>query len=468
MAKRIFSSENYIIADKDDSSEFLYLPKGFAVFVKQANSYLITSNLNGSGGGVALTISDTDIVNWYDEAGTTAYTEATFLTFLKSETGFKSAGTSTALKTLTAGSNILIDDIDPENPIISATSTAASLTYTSVDVVDSPYSAPSWERIYGIHNDTGNVEVVLPPATINDVGKEIEFWVEHNPFNHPVLISANSGAMTINGQAAEGADWAKASIKSTHPSYLRVKARCVNVNKVYISEIDSVYSSLRYNVNFTSASSYSPYSYLQLSAIPTDFLTSNADWWFAVKVEKPMKNSSDGQVLFGSNNAFIAVRGNGTYFQTHSTSGYLQTISPNTIAEKGEWIIYQYDSATTYYTAWVNGIKVLNATSSGVTPPSTAPTNMWFGSEEGQAAAPSGYGYPINTCDISNISLGTGNLSDADAALFTSNTFATDELTLSGGTLTNQWQPAINDAITTATGAIDLVLVGDDISTSEL
>jgi hypothetical protein len=196
-------------------------------------------------------------------------------------------------------------------------------------------------------------------------------------------------------------------------------------------------------------------------------MTSNADWWFAVKIETPMTNDADGQVLFGSNNFFVAYRGNGTYFMTSSTSGYLQTISPNTIVEGGEWILYQHDSSADTFTAWVNGVKVLNATTSGATPPSTAPTDMWFGSEEGQALPPSGYGYPLQQCRISNISLGTGNLSDADAALFTAGTFRTSGLSLSGGSLTNEWTFG-SSAPVTQLGAINLSATGSNLSFEEL
>ena len=342
----------------------------------------------------------------------------------------------------------------------------SSFSYTEVTVAMSPYTVPSWDGIYGIHNDTGNVEVILPAAGVGDVGKELEFWIEHNPANHKVTIKASSGSMDINGVSNDGTDVAKAEYSTNAASYSRVKARCVGNNDVYISNASSVYNALRYVAYFSSTSSFSPYSYLQLSDIPTNFMTSNDDWWFAVKVEQPMTNDSDGQVLFGSNNFFTAYRGNGSYFMTSSTSDYLQTVSPTTVVESGGWIIYQYDSATTRYTAWINGEKVLNDSTSGATPPSTPPTEMWFGSETGQSAAPSGYGYPLNTSKISNISIGSGNLSDADAALFTSSTFTVP--TLSSATLTNQWSPANGDVITTVTGSTNLSLVGSNLSTEEI
>ena len=100
--------------------------------------------------------------------------------------------------------------------------------------------------------------------------------------------------------------------------------------------------------------------------------------------------------------------------------------------------------------------------------PTTAPTSMWFGSETGQASPPSGYGYPLQTCRISNISLGSGNLSDSDAALFTTSTYTTDGLSLSGGTLTNQWTATSGNVMTTVTGTIDLTLNGTNLTTEEI
>lgn len=342
----------------------------------------------------------------------------------------------------------------------------SSFSYTEVTVAQSPYTLPAWDGIYGLHNDTAKIDLVLPEATAADLGKEIEFWVEHNTANHKVILKAPSQSMSINNVVNDGVDVARAEFSSNLPNFIRVKARCVGENKVYVTLASSVYNKLRYIANFSSTSNLSPYSYLQLDSVPTNFLTSNDDWWFAVKVQASMPNDTSGRVLFGSNNFFIAYRGAGDYLMTSSTSGYLQSLSPATVVESGGWIIYQYDSATTRYTAWINGEKVLNDSTSGATPPSTPPTEMWFGSETGQSAAPSGYGYPLNTSKISNISIGSGNLSDADAALFTSSTFTVP--TLSSATLTNQWSPANGDVITTVTGSTNLALVGSDLSTEEI
>jgi len=243
----------------------------------------------------------------------------------------------------------------------------------------------------------------------------------------------------------------------------------VESNQYYIEAMDSVYNQLRYVVSFDASSSSSPFSYLQLSSIPTGWNWRTQSWFAYMKIEKPMLNDSNGQVLFGSNNFFISYRGNGTYFMTSGTSGYLQGLSPNTIGEAGEYILYQYDSSADSFSAWVNGVKVMNATTSGVTPSSTAPTEMWFGSEEGQVTAPSGYGYPLQQCKISVMGLGTGNLSDADAALFTSAEYDPQaNITLAGGgTFVNQWSGGTSQMVTDL-GSVDLTAVGSNITFEEI
>jgi hypothetical protein len=117
----------------------------------------------------------------------------------------------------------------------------------------------------------------------------------------------------------------------------------------------------------------------------------------------------------------------------------------------------------------VNGVKVLNATTSGITPPSTAPTEMWIGSEEGQVAAPSGYGYPLQQCKVSVMGLGFGNLSDADAALFTSTQYDPQaNITLAGGgTFASQWSAGATQ-VNTDLGTTNLSVVGSDISFEEI
>jgi hypothetical protein len=104
MAKRIYINYNYIVVDKDGGAGLEYIPRGSSVLQRDENSYLIISNLNGSGGGTFVDIRFTDITNWFDETGTVAFTESSFLDFITSSTGFNVA-VGTASQTLVTQAN---------------------------------------------------------------------------------------------------------------------------------------------------------------------------------------------------------------------------------------------------------------------------------------------------------------------------------------------------------------------------
>ena len=466
---------------------------------------------------------------------------------------------------------------------------ASTPTVVSIDSTDSPYTVASWGTVVMVDNDAA-VTVTLPEATAWDVGKAVALVCQSSAAANNVTVLAPDTDTTFNNVPASGAEVAKAKYKNAPAGAGRTRGvfTAVAIDTVSVDIADDVYNVIRYATKWTEGSEFTGGSYLQLSTVPTDFLTSNADWWFGVKLGSALHNDSSGRVMFGSNNAFVGVQGNGQYWITNGTSGYLQTMSPNTIPDSDGWLLYQYDESADAYTAWVNGTKVLDATTSGATMPSTPPTDMWFGTEGVEAnelsdltlsgmvdtnfnqtyspltnvrgrwwsfdneidetgypyyniysydagggtwyvivsdkggswkaftttvdpttwvdgtvvaladeeaitgvstgfglyyvpwngdanvtyvvpATPSGYGYPLYGDDrVGVMCLGTGLLTDADAALFTSSMHDPDGLTLAGGTVTNQWTPAASDAITTDVGAINLTLVGSGIETEVL
>ena len=77
--KKIYISENYLIIDNDgDFTEFplsgsVYASTGTGYAIKRASQQYI--------------IETDDIPNWYDFKGVTAYTELTFLSLLRINTG---------------------------------------------------------------------------------------------------------------------------------------------------------------------------------------------------------------------------------------------------------------------------------------------------------------------------------------------------------------------------------------------
>ena len=150
-------------------------------------------------------------------------------------------------------------------------------------------------------------------------------------------------------------------------------------------------------------------------------------------------------MLFSTPNFGIAYRGNGTYMMTSGTSGYLMTLSPNRIPQNGYWLVFSYDSTTTRYSCWINGsevFKVINDTTSGVTPPSSIPTRMDFGRD----VTVSAYLYGLMEFSTTCMMVGSGYLTDAQGAEFVYNVQNSDGLTLA--TPTNEWIPGANDFVT--------------------
>ncbi|MGB0881422.1 MAG: hypothetical protein ACPGSO_00605 [Vicingaceae bacterium] len=356
-----------------------------------------------------------------------------------------------------------------ENTWASAIGSLKFTKYT-VDENNTPFTIPKWSAIVELKNGVSDLEVILPAFTSSNINKEIKFWAEHNTSNHKITVKAPNILGVINGVASSGSEVAKAEYKDDKPNYFRFTAQLIDNNDVNVDQATSVFNLLIYVINVNHANDFTgPYSYLEADSVPLNFATNNASWWIAKKLESPILNDSNIRTMFTTPDYGVGVQGNGQYFGTTDTSGFLQSISPNTIPENGNWIIYQYDHVNDEYTAWINGVKVLDATSSGTTPPSSAPSALIFYSQEPNTgwSSPSGFLYPMRTnVKFSNISLGSGLLSDADAALFTSSVF--DCPTLTGGTLTNQWSFADSDVVTTVTGAIDLTLVGASINTEEL
>ena len=361
--------------------------------------------------------------------------------------------------TISVDGDIVVQPVDNE-----------AFTKHTVDENNTPFTIPDWDSVIELKNGVSDLEVILPSMASSNIGKEVKFWVEHNTANHKITVKAPDTNGVINSISADGSEVAKAEYKDSKPNYFRFTAQLMGENDTNIEDATSVFNTLRYVVNVNNQFDFAgPYSYLQASGVPTNFATNNASWWIAKKLESTVLNDFSIRTLFTTPDYGVGIYGDGTYFGTSGTSGYLQTISPTTVPEAGEWLIYQYDHVNDEYTAWLNGIKVLDASSSGVTPPSSAPSDLIFFNMEPNTgwSAPSGYLYPMKeNVKFSNISLGSGLLSDVDAGLFTTSAF--DCPTVSGGTLTNQWKFADSDTVTTVTGAINLTLTGTNINTELL
>ena len=83
--KKIYISGNYIIAEQSGlTTEYAM---GKSVYTKRDNTFRILEQLDKG----ELVISVADAVNWYDEAGTAAFTESTLEEFFRTNTGFSIA-----------------------------------------------------------------------------------------------------------------------------------------------------------------------------------------------------------------------------------------------------------------------------------------------------------------------------------------------------------------------------------------
>lgn len=83
--KKIYISGNYIIAEQ--SGLITEYAMGKSVYTKKDGAFRILEQLDKG----ELVIAVSDAGNWYDEAGTTAFTESTLETFFRTSTGFNIA-----------------------------------------------------------------------------------------------------------------------------------------------------------------------------------------------------------------------------------------------------------------------------------------------------------------------------------------------------------------------------------------
>ena len=345
---------------------------------------------------------------------------------------------------------------------IPTTSEGSGWAFDTITSLDSPKVITSWDKVWEVDNEDANIEITLPEITASDIGKELKFWIQHDTANFKVTLSAHSLADSINGVAGADPDKAKAQFNLHSPSYKRVTVRAVNLNTYFISEVDSAYNKLRYVVDLLSSTTSESVAtnYLNYTNVPQNILTDANDFFIFAKLEKTLSNSSNGQSLLSSNSAAIAIRGNGTYFMTDSTSGYLMTISPTTIPEIGEYIIVQRSASTNIWEGWINGNKVLSST--GASFPATPATSMGWFKEPGD----SNYIYN-NTGAYSVLGFGTGLLSDSEAQLFTKSMFDPSSLSLSTAVVTGQ-HTFDDTGIIDNVGAYTLEIVGDDIELREI
>jgi len=131
--------------------------------------------------------------------------------------------------------------------------------------------------------------------------------------------------------------------------------------------------------------------------------------------------------------------------------------SVDKIVGANQWLVYQWKPDDSF-DAWIDNVKVLDNTTSGGTPPSTAPTNFYFGKE------PSGsYQYELADVKISSMMIGLGNLLDSEVAEFTTGVTDISELSATlNAKISHAWIPDVS-SMHTVKGNINFTTNGDSI-----
>ena len=207
------------------------------------------------------------------------------------------------------------------------------------------------------------------------------------------------------------------------------------------------------------------YAGLDMESIPTGFLTSNIDWFCAIRIATISTRDDAGMAFATSTtpNVGWGWMPKGDYFLRNGSSSYLLPCDWDTPANSYIWVIYQWDDTTSRVDAWVDGIKEIDQ-KSGFTPGSTQPTAASF------LRARYGSAYLNNFMgSVSNIVIGTGSILDqTDVDGLTGGVFTFADLPATVQTKsTNAWSfdatSVVNDK-----GSISLLPVTDGTGAYEL
>jgi len=190
------------------------------------------------------------------------------------------------------------------------------------------------------------------------------------------------------------------------------------------------------------------YAGLAMDSVPTNFLTNQHDWWFAVRISRISHRVSQGSTLVdgGVSNGGWAWRSDGSYLMSSSTSSYLISLDADIPASSNQWIIVQWDDTTSRLDCWVGGVRELNQRSVS-SPTSSTPSNAswlrvryasnYFYNFVGSVSAIIvGNGYNLTAAEAESIAQAHIKYSDLPAAIqaktshawsFNSNSVVTDK-----------------------------------------
>lgn len=316
-------------------------------------------------------------------------------------------------------------------------------------------------------------EVILPASTSADEGKEIAVIFTGVASSYPVKVSAKNAGDSVNGVSGEGGFRAGTKFSAATSGYSAGRVFSSSANNYLITDGGSTSAESIYQLKFNTTGSSTFTAYLDATSAPSYFMTNDNDWWFAVRHYGDVTSSlTNGRPYFFTNGYGIGFRPNGTYWMTHTTSGYLMAANETdptlSFTGDGGWVVFTYDSSANKFNAWVDGVKSLTNQTPATSVPSADPTALAFGDE-----TTSGYFYEWGEDGEGFTSIMVGNTlpSDSEVTSLTNSMFKYSQIPSAvQAKVTHAWSFDAGDTINNDKGSITLSIneSGDEISTAEI
>ena len=285
MAKRIFIQDNYLVIDRDNGSHLLYIEKK-ATLTYEGSHFQI------NGRAQYFSIPTAEASTWFAEDGTTAYSEATLLSFLTVNTSFSLAGSAAPPTTIGGGAlyqyshgagNASSGKVTFNNSDLSA-ATTMNISY----LTDNDSDLSSWMKF--------NI------SSSEDVGAKIYIQEKDDATKYATFEISSVSIDDANSQLTLGVtNHSGASSISNNSHVVIVKKRNSS------GEESGVTTAYAWNPLAGSSLNGTSGTYLNLSQVPNDFLIDGSSWAFAVRLGSSVHRGSNVATIFSSNQASSGV-----------------------------------------------------------------------------------------------------------------------------------------------------------------
>lgn len=211
-----------------------------------------------------------------------------------------------------------------------------------------------------IDNSSGQIIITLPEVDATDVGKDILFYIKEGASTGKVRIDAANLTQTINGQAANGAEVAKADYRYSTKSYEAARVVLIDEDQWIVEAADKVYADLIYAAYTNNVD----VSRFETNAIDFDgmpnMMAENEPFFIAFKFDREVGDRSTlYQNLISTDHKSLVVQpSTGTLAVGNAGGG----VSPITTGPGGGllegWVVITYNGSITYE-MWQDGVHVL-------------------------------------------------------------------------------------------------------------